>query len=375
MCLTRLSRRRSHVTAEAGRDAVDVPINKNLPCNQTRGRPVEVAGTWDFKWAPGTQIRVAFQMPVDAAAQRDFEDARTRIIELADTWMKAGANIFFEWIKEPLPPADDIDPQYGSPLEGQVLGHDVLVSLDPLPRTLRDPRTIEPLHRVLLPRAELGTFARRADHSVPTLFIGPVTGRTDTGLAECYAKDSLARYYVVHEFGHVLGLAHEHQNPHRERPDNEHWSKVDEIYEHLKELEARPLHESDGVEREKLKAERLKLRGYIAEVLAPIRRRVKEFFFDEHIPLVLDEITLDDFIYSQLIQPWPGNPAFSDWRNEAEFDADSVMGLPFLGCFFGLHGNAEYQPQCKTCRRFLVQNPQPTQSDYDHLVTMYGKAL
>ena len=59
--------------------------------------------------------------------------------------------------------------------------------------------------------SHLGTFCRQiTDDDEPTMNYGWLTPDSD---------DVELRSVVLHEFGHALGLIHEHQNPDGEQPD------------------------------------------------------------------------------------------------------------------------------------------------------------
>lgn len=346
---------------------------------------IEVQGTWDFKWPLDTTIRVAFQRPSSAGALRHFEAVKGIICELARQWTNPPkgheAAIAFSWVDD-FEPQDDTDPQNGSPFDHPASGkavrdYDVLVSLEPLPLGIRHPVTIESLERIFLPRSELGTFARRIDYAVPTLYLGPFGGAPDFDLARHYRENRLARYYVVHEFGHVLGLAHEHQSPSRRR-------SLNKLYGDLAGTIARVSALSDEIERDR-SALRIgedgrasaRLQQKLEErhhLLAPFRDRLRAFFATQQVSLSLNSAALDDFIVGQLLEPWPGSERFSDWQDpQGQFEVESIMNVPRLGCLLGLPGHAADCAQpCEPCDGAL--DSKPRLFDYEQLAMMYPLA-
>jgi hypothetical protein len=200
-----------------------------------------VFGTWDFKWPLGTMIDVYFQaLPPgheelsgmggvpDGFNLSDSERALvdqaknqfgtlTRVVEcLARRWLGdvGAAQLDFKFHHDdPLPPPPPNDSKSDLPAGHQVRTYDVLVSLAPLPQFRRPPPgwPDERPIKLFLPGSELGRYAQRPDYGVPTTYLGKRE----------QLKMTLSEYFVsaefwnwcVHEFGHVLGLPHEHQNP------------------------------------------------------------------------------------------------------------------------------------------------------------------
>jgi len=363
---------------------------------------IEVLGTWDFKWPQNTKIRVAFQSPDSPDIDvNDFKKAVEQIKKLARSWTQTNgknhAAIDFDFLETPLEPADSTDPQNGSPFEapndlgayGKV-NYDVLVSLDQLPRGRRDPVSVELIERIFLPRSELGSFARRQDYGVPTINIGPFAGLFDKGLANYYEFNPVGRFYVVHEFGHVLGLIHEHQNPNRRQhlaasykeatataaigsvnALNALSEEVDGLERQLESQRQRPLENQaarlSGVEKDLAQA-----RKNLKEGLSPIKARVKDFLAARRIPLSTDESTLEQFILRQLVNVWPGNSEYSDLREWAKAEEPSVMDAPYYKCFLGLHA-PKPNGECEECNGVFdaVLKNGPFPGDIEHLKSMY----
>lgn len=188
-----------------------------------------VYGTWDFKWPQGTVIRVAFQdwaggysdsnldgieFTPDGDDEKRLLDKQTgygrltRIVEcLARRWLVQGPNIGFDFQH----PADPTRPPPEPPPD-----YDVLVSLAKLPleqtrQELVDGKTEPRKKKYFLPGSELGRYAQRIDHGVPTTYLGKREHLAGSQ-AEYFSSPEF-RHWAIHEFGHVLGFPHEQQNP------------------------------------------------------------------------------------------------------------------------------------------------------------------
>jgi len=208
-------------------------MNYRMSChpNGVAGRSDgRVYGTWDFKWPQGYRIKVAFQewnggavdfdtvrfVPENASEKAVIGTARgygrlTRIVEcLASRWLSGSPNIRFEFDHEhrvaTKVTARNCDNTY-----------DVLVSLSPLPRF--QPRMVLQIGgaegakpaKYFLPGSELGRYAQRVDYGVPTTYLGK--RRYLRASLEDYFGSQEFQHWTIHEFGHVLGLVHEQQNP------------------------------------------------------------------------------------------------------------------------------------------------------------------
>lgn len=201
-----------------------------------------VFGTWDFKWPQDTVIDVYFQ----AMPSRDlkglsgmgvvpstfsFSDEEknrlskatnefgklTRVVEnLARRWLAGpgATSIDFRFHHdEPLPaPAAD-DSRSVLTKDDPIKHYDVLVSLASLPqaRKANTKWKNKQTTPIFLPGSELGRYAQRADYGIPTTYLGK-REQLDLTPSEYFVSKEFWNW-CVHEFGHVLGLPHEHQNP------------------------------------------------------------------------------------------------------------------------------------------------------------------
>jgi hypothetical protein len=179
------------------------------------------------------------------------------------------------------------------------------------------------------------------DYGTPTLFVGPMH-RNFASLASYYSEP-LAQTMVLHEFGHALGLAHEHQNP---------------------EFRTRfGLGEGD-YDLEKARQLLIQRLGVPAATLPPLNPADPE-----------DPTT--QFLQSHLGQTWPGNLRFSDWRDDSKTLFDSVMTVPYHTCALkpeaasrlGLEPCACDAAGCSSYNNALF--PAPTGSDRRFLAQMY----
>ena len=314
---------------------------------------VEVAGTWDYKWPKGCRIRVALQTPPRHLAG-DLEAVWTRIQDLANRWHAAVASFAPDRLDDVWPSSTSVPLGIGfsfldTPLEAPMgaasfLGdshkspftrgdrgfsrYDVLVSLEDLPVFRVDPFRFndvaepegdrppeEGLERVLMPMSELGAYARRADFGSPTIFLGRFGEAVTKGwsLLE-YLHTALGEHATVQQFGHVLGLANEHQNP---------AYGVRSAY--------RPP----------------------AELAAAIQSMYG-----------ISQTPTDEEIQNHILSPWPGDRAFSDWAEpvRALEDLESVMT-------HARHDKLLKAPGTLAPAGLVTS---PTRADVSNLVNMYG---
>jgi len=176
-------------------------------------------------------------------------------------------------------------------------------------------------------QSELGSYARRKQLGLPTVYLGrpeyyPTLPQDRPG-DEGWFDSVEGRFVMAHEMGHVLGLAHEHQNPHRQ-------------------LEWRS-HE---------------------EIMAIVKLR----FF---------EPIYDDFVSRELTRPWQGGDAYSYWRkprDPAERELDSVMTEPIYKCMLA---QRDRDHECLGQRLCLVEQTEmqrmqsPTAADREQLQRIY----
>jgi hypothetical protein len=293
------------------------------------GRHFEpIMGTWDYKWPLGTVISVAFQRP-PGVEREEFEAAKRRIKRLARLWNDSEASVKLAFVNVDFPPPNT------KKLDGALVSHpqqrslvkagadrpyDVLVSLERLPVKIVDTIATKREEPRDLPFSELGTFARRVNYGQPTIYIGPTPEAAAISLADYY-KGRLAQHMVVHEFGHVLGLAHEHQSPVARR----------DIRGLMKSLDA--------------------IEGHTAAK----RTGMRKVHFDK------------DFIKGNVRNVWPGNERFSDWRSyEDEPHLSSVMAGAYVE-HVHRHGAANSNGQRPPSEIIVA----PTTSDLAFLAKIY----
>lgn len=182
-----------------------------------------IYGTWDFKWPHDYTISLAFQhLHPEHCPNEDtnalLDRAIARFQQLTDQWSPKGTALSLHWQdtghRLPPPPL----PNQAQSAAGEIeYKYDLLISFAPLPVLLPpdpqinggEPRPVD------TQTCELGCYAWRSDYGVPTLFVGPPKGdeQTPTQKLSDWLDNRQFAAACVHEFGHALGLAHEHQNP------------------------------------------------------------------------------------------------------------------------------------------------------------------
>lgn len=175
------------------------------------------AGTFDFKWQANRVIRVALLPPTLSAAEginaQVAGKALTLVKELAETWT-LGTSLKFDFL-EVTREGDQGPPRIPS-------DYDLLVDLDPLPRTLpalfHQRKEIRGEITISFTMSELGTYATRRPLNEPTMYIGLPRGLKNGngnafGTSREYFESDAFKYVILHEFGHALGLPHLHQHP------------------------------------------------------------------------------------------------------------------------------------------------------------------
>ncbi len=338
------------------------------------GPRTEVIGTWDFKWTPGSVLRVAFQLPmgVSDADVAGLIPVFKKIEELARTWMDLHegkrANVgldFGDTLYRVLPPRSDgaermnisnltkLETRRWREQRRQMVrdgaiapeladvevefDYELLINLDPLALTAEAYAPNAPVEgKLYLPMAELGSYAKRLDYGVPSMYVGPVAA---------FAKelpspvlDRLVAYFtgehthrhqmaraVVHEFGHALGMPHENQNP-------------------LCDVCPRALNLED------------------LESLKELYRSVLEI--DTALIPNFDVTTRNEFL------EWPDNLEFSDWTQHehiAGSPADSVMTTAHAA-FVALGSQIPWSIAFED----FVRKTSPTRHDLGRLQDMYG---
>lgn len=354
------------------------------PRARARSRNVETSGTWDYKWPLGTRVRVAFQK---RAPSEDADEKRARaedaefsvlvekIVRLAKRWEVgvarylqahpewgitatdfASEGIAFDFAADRIfdpPLGDKADVPDGSEFRSPFAAsdpaareYDVLINLDNLPLVRCDPFRSpivvgspelmlddeqEGVQHIALPFTALGCYARRIDYGLPTAFMGnPMSDRVPV---ECYVDSAAGAHIVVHEFGHILGLAHTHQAP---------------------QFAEASFRSSDDI-------------GKILQSAFNIK----------------DEINAR-FIREQITGRWPGNASFSDWQPLPPLDRlRSIMAHPNLPLMLNTSladpetagqefAKMFFAPESDLSPEKRLGLTEPTDLDIESLLFMYG---
>jgi hypothetical protein len=294
---------------------------------------VEIDGTWDFKWPKNAVIRLAFQKPPDEdpVSQIYPQVIEEIVTKLAPSWRTGVRSdergqvrpqndvpLTLHFLDRDLLPA----PRLGRAARrhqpkltfDQAVHYDVLISLATLPLVI--PKgTQRKKQQVILPRSELGRFARRFEYGNPTAFFGPLDRQEATTQFWTNLK---WHHIVVHELGHILGLIHPYQQHDAKVP----WKSNDQLKKVLPGLLGQPMTDAQ-------------LEHYI-----------------------------DRQLKARLPSPGPsGGPVFSDlWANPS-VDLRSVMNPSFVRDLIeGGNGNG----QAQTWLEF------PDDNDINHLRSMYA---
>jgi hypothetical protein len=190
------------------------------------------------------------------------------------------------------------------------------------------------------------------------LYIGPIEtlarDNAQGDLAALYENNKVTRFYVVHEFGHVLGLAHAHQDPlFRKTWTTSESEKVAKLARNIVDQTRTVLARDDA-----------------AKLLRAVVERLSAFHERAHLP-ILSRDEYEQFALTQLIAEWGGNVKFSDWPKGRPADTSSVMDCPHYKCLLGLHPMAT-DGHCEECDAAYVDAPKAV--DHAWLSQLYPQA-
>jgi hypothetical protein len=314
----------------AGRDTPLVNVTSLAPCAETRHSRRElpsnepITGTLDFKWplrpprdGDKADIVVGF-LPLRNNRYRMSQQALFERFEaIARTWdFDQLLDIRFETAL----PFDAFDP----------IAYDILVSLDPLGPDVVD----EQGRPVPIPQSELGNFACRVDRGIATMFAGMPQGlkgpRGEVMEASDYPRSNAFQHFVVHEFGHALGLLHLHQSPHLNQ------EAMDVLYKELK------------VARDDELAFEEKIKGIMLERLG---------------------ITVPpNYVEEAISGVWPGNERYSDWPVYDDSAREAIRAYLQDSIMIGLAAHAKGKMAGTQPDQYLVA---PSRSDREWLRSLY----
>jgi hypothetical protein len=290
-------------------------------------------GTWDFKWPQGAKIRVAFQRPPGVSTS-ELANAKAAIIALARRWHNPINPLSFSFDTPdfglPEVKAQGKHPQNRSSTAGEAWReYDVLVSLEQINGLVRVDTIGGNTQHIFMPQSEIGSYARRIDFGAPTMFLGPMPSHVGKLDAYYTSGNAIMEMMVVHEFGHALGLVHEHQSP----------------------VARAALGLSSGsYDLDKARNILIQRFGVPAGALP-------------------QSAETTEFLTAHLDLEWPGNQRFSDWRTYPAGSAlDSIMSVAYHDCALSSNPHRCTPSSCNVMKVLTA----PTADDFAALGAMYS---